>query len=374
MPRPITAVIHQDALLHNLNVARQFMPQSKVFTVVKANAYGHGIERVYDAFKSADGFALLDIDEAKRLRTSGWTGPILLLEGIFSADDLLDCEKYQLSFSLHNEDQVNWLEQFQSQSIKDNPAQTQFDVFLKMNTGMNRLGFKPDAYRAMWQRLKQVDMVKSITHMMHFSDADGERLGQSGIAYQQAIFEQTIQDLDGERSVSNSAAILRHSQDLRSDYIRSGIMLYGSSPDYPTHSIQDWNLKPSMSLRSEIIAIQDLQPSETVGYGSKFTATQAMKIGIVACGYADGYQRISMDAPVLVNSVRTQTIGRVSMDMLAVDLTHIPDARVGSEVVLWGQSSNGTVLPIDEVAASSGTVGYELMCGVTARVNFKISK
>ena len=374
MPRPITAVIHQDALLHNLNVARQFMPQSKVFTVVKANAYGHGIERVYDAFKSADGFALLDIDEAKRLRTSGWTGPILLLEGIFSADDLLDCEKYQLSFSLHNEDQVNWLEQFQSQSLKDNPAQTQFDVFLKMNTGMNRLGFKPDAYRAMWQRLKQFDVVKSITHMMHFSDADGERLGQSGIAYQQAIFEQTIQDLDGERSVSNSAAILRHSQDLRSDYIRSGIMLYGSSPDYPTHSIHDWNLKPSMSLRSEIIAIQDLQPSETVGYGSKFTATQAMKIGIVACGYADGYQRISTDAPVLVNSVRTQTIGRVSMDMLAVDLTHIPDARVGSEVVLWGQSSNGTVLPIDEVAASSGTVGYELMCGVTARVNFKISK
>lgn len=374
MPRPITAVIHQDALLHNLNVARQFMPQSKVFTVVKANAYGHGIERVYDAFKSADGFALLDIDEAKRLRTSGWTGPILLLEGIFSADDLLDCEKYQLSFSLHNEDQVNWLEQFQSQSLKDNPAQTQFDVFLKMNTGMNRLGFKPDAYRAMWQRLKQFDVVKSITHMMHFSDADGERLGQSGIAYQQAIFEQTIQDLDGERSVSNSAAILRHSQDLRSDYIRSGIMLYGSSPDYPTHSIQDWNLKPSMSLRSEIIAIQDLQPSETVGYGSKFTATQAMKIGIVACGYADGYQRISTDAPVLVNSVRTQTIGRVSMDMLAVDLTHIPDVRVGSEVVLWGQSSNGTVLPIDEVAASSGTVGYELMCGVTARVNFKISK
>jgi alanine racemase len=374
MPRPITAVIHQDALLHNLNVARQFMPQSKVFTVVKANAYGHGIERVYDAFKSADGFALLDIDEAKRLRTSGWTGPILLLEGIFSADDLLDCEKYQLSFSLHNEDQVNWLEQFQSQSLKDNPAQTQFDVFLKMNTGMNRLGFKPDVYRAMWQRLKQFDVVKSITHMMHFSDADGERLGQSGIAYQQAIFEQTIQDLDGERSVSNSAAILRHSQDLRSDYIRSGIMLYGSSPDYPTHSIHDWNLKPSMSLRSEIIAIQDLQPSETVGYGSKFTATQAMKIGIVACGYADGYQRISTDAPVLVNSVRTQTIGRVSMDMLAVDLTHIPDARVGSEVVLWGQSSNGTVLPIDEVAASSGTVGYELMCGVTARVNFKISK
>ncbi len=371
MPRPITAVIHHDALQHNLNVARQFMPQSKVFAVVKANAYGHGIERVYEAFKSADGFALLDIDEAKRLRKLGWTGPILLLEGIFSAEDLVDCEKYQLSFSLHHTAQITWLEQFQTQHAR---SQTQFDVFLKMNTGMNRLGFKPDAYRAMWQRLKQCTAVKSVTHMMHFSDADGERLGKSGIEYQQRVFDETIHDLAGDRSVSNSAAILRHSQDLHSDYVRSGIMLYGSSPDYPTHSIQDWNLKPSMSLRSEIIAVQDLQANETVGYGSKFTAPHAMKIGIVACGYADGYQRISMDAPVLVNSVLTKTIGRVSMDMLAVDLTHITDADIGSEVVLWGQSSDGAVLPIDDVAASSGTVGYELMCGVTARVNFKISK
>ncbi|MCX5469428.1 alanine racemase [Acinetobacter nematophilus] len=371
MPRPITAVIHHDALQHNLNVARQFMPQSKVFAVVKANAYGHGIERVYEAFKSADGFALLDIDEAKRLRKLGWTGPILLLEGIFSAQDLLDCKEYQLSFSLHHIEQINWLEQFQAQSDQ---SQAKFDVFLKMNTGMNRLGFKPDAYRTMWQRLQQCPAVKSITHMMHFSDADGERLGKSGIEYQQRVFEDTIHDLAGDRSVSNSAAILRHSQDLHSDYIRSGIMLYGSSPDYPSHSIRDWNLKPSMSLRSEIIAVQDLQANETVGYGSKFTAPHAMKIGIVACGYADGYQRISMDAPVLVNSVLTKTIGRVSMDMLAVDLTHIADADIGSEVVLWGQSSDGTVLAIDDVAASSGTVGYELMCGVTARVNFKISK
>lgn len=371
MPRPITAVIHHDALQHNLNVARQFMPQSKVFAVVKANAYGHGIERVYEAFKSADGFALLDIDEAKRLRKLGWTGPILLLEGIFSAEDLMDCEKYQLSFSLHHTAQITWLEQFQTQHAR---SQTQFDVFLKMNTGMNRLGFKPEVYRTMWQRLKQCAAVKSVTHMMHFSDADGERLGKSGIEYQQRVFDETIHDLAGDRSVSNSAAILRHSQDLHSDYIRSGIMLYGSSPDYPTHSIQDWNLKPSMSLRSEIIAVQDLQANETVGYGSKFTAPHAMKIGIVACGYADGYQRISMDAPVLVNSVLTKTIGRVSMDMLAVDLTHITDADIGSEVVLWGQSSDGAVLPIDDVAVSSGTVGYELMCGVTARVNFKISK
>ena len=362
MPRPITAIIHQDALQHNLNVARQYMPESKVFAVVKANAYGHGIERVYDAFKSADGFALLDIAEAKRIRELGWTGPILLLEGIFSAEDLVDCERYQLSFSIHNQYQLQWLEDYQG------PAQ--FDVFLKMNTGMNRLGFKPQVYPTVWHTLKQSKSIKSVTHMMHFSDADGDRFGQSGIEYQYTLFEETIKDLAGERSLCNSAAILRYPKQLHSDYIRSGIMLYGSSPDYPTHSIHDWNLKPSMSLRSEIIAIQDLQANETVGYGSKFIATQPMRIGIVACGYADGYQRISMDAPVLVNGVRTRTIGRVSMDMLAVDLTHIAEAEIGSEVVLWGQSSTGAVLPIDEVAASSGTVGYELMCGVTARVQF----
>lgn len=362
MPRPIVAIIHQDALAHNLNIARQYMPDSQVFAIVKANAYGHGIERVYEAFKSADGFGLLDIAEAKRLRTLGWTGPILLLEGIFSADDLIDCEHYQLSFSLHSEYQFRWLEQYQGVA--------QFDVFLKMNTGMNRLGFQPEIYRYIWQKLKQNQAVKSVTHMMHFSDADGDRFGESGIDYQHTIFEETIKDLGGERSLCNSAAILRYSKQLHSEYIRSGIMLYGSSPDYPTHSIDDWNLKPSMSLRSEIIAIQHLEANQTVGYGSRFIATHSMKIGIVACGYADGYQRISMDAPILVNDVRTRTIGRVSMDMLAVDLTNIPNAEIGSEVVLWGQSAQGTVLAIDDVAASSGTVGYELMCGITARVPF----
>lgn len=364
MPRPICAVIHQDALQHNLNIAKQYAPQSKVFAVVKANAYGHGIERVYDAFKSADGFALLDLDEAKRLRQLGWTGEILLLEGIFSAQDLQVCLDLNLSFTIHSTHQIEWLAEF-SQSA-------QFDIYLKMNSGMNRLGFPPEQYRAAWEKLNQLSHIKSITHMMHFSDADGERLGQSGIDYQYGVFEETVRDLPGDRTVSNSAAILRHSQQLLSNTVRSGIMLYGSSPDFPTHSIQDWNLKPTMSLRSEILAIQNIQAEQTVGYGSKFTATETMKIGIVACGYADGYQRISMDAPILVNDVLTKTIGRVSMDMLAVDLTHIPTAEVGSEVVLWGKSLNGVVLPIDDVAASSGTVGYELMCGVTARVPFML--
>lgn len=365
MSRPITAVIHQPALRHNLAVARQMMPDSQVFAVVKANAYGHGIERVYDAFQQADGFALLDIAEAKRIRRLGWQGQILLLEGLFDAQDLHDCAELNLSFTVHSQYQIDWLQQFQGSA--------EFDVFLKMNSGMNRLGFNPEAYQAAWHSLKQLGCVKSVTHMTHFSDADGERLGEPGILYQQQIFEEIIKDLPGKCSISNSAAILRYSQQLHSDYIRSGIMLYGSSPDYPTHSIQDWQLQPSMSLRSKIIAVQEVKASESIGYGSHFIATEPLKIGIVACGYADGYQRISKTGtPVLVNSVRTQTLGRVSMDMLAVDLTHIPDAEIGSEVVLWGTSSKGAVLAIDDVAASSGTVGYELMCAVTARVQFEI--
>lgn len=370
MPRPITAVIHHDALQNNLSIAREMAPDSQVFAVVKANAYGHGIERVYSSFKTADGFALLDIEEAKRIRALGWTGAILLLEGIFSAQDLFDCDQYNLSFTVHSQHQIDWIQQYAVIQNQKDQKTVQFDIFLKMNSGMNRLGFNPEHYQSAWHQLNSLNSIHSITHMMHFSDADGERFGRSGIEYQYQIFEEAIRDLPGKRSLSNSAATLRYSKQLHSDYVRSGIMLYGSSPDYPEHNIQDWKLEPTMSLRSEIIAIQNLEANETVGYGSHFIAQQAMKIGIVACGYADGYQRISTDAPVLVNSIRSQTIGRVSMDMLAVDLTHIENAEIGSEVVLWGKSSSGAVLPIDEVAISSGTVGYELMCGVTNRVNF----
>ena len=369
MPRPIQAIIHPHALTHNLNIARQHMPDSHVFTVVKANAYGHGIERVYDVFKSADGFALLDLAEAQRIRALGWTGRILLLEGIFAFPDLYVCAEHHLSFSLHSHHQVEWLKQFDALEHHD----VRFDVYLKMNTGMNRLGFLPEDYRNIWQELIQLQFVSSITHMMHFSDADGERFSERGIDYQIKVFEQSIEGLPGERSLCNSAAILRHSSTIQSDVIRSGIMLYGSSPDYPTHNIQDWGLKPTMSLRSEIIAIQTIKEGQSVGYGSQFIAPEEMRIGIVACGYADGYQRISpTGTPVLVDSIRTQTLGRVSMDMLAVDLSTVSSARIGSEVVLWGYSSQGVILAIDDVAASSGTLGYELMCGVTTRVPFSI--
>ena len=372
MSRPITAIIHSNALSHNLSVARQATPDREVFAVVKANAYGHGIERVFEAFQSADGFALLDIAEARRLRDLGWTGKILLLEGLFQADELEACSELQLDFTVHNDAQIEWLDAF---SQRNASMSSSFHVFLKMNSGMNRLGFRPEAYRAAWHRLSTISCVESITHMTHFSDADGERLGESGVDYQVKTFESTIAGLAGTRSISNSAAILRYQTQLNSDYVRSGIMLYGSSPDYPAHTIQDWGLQPTMSLRSEIIAIQQIEAEQSVGYGSRFVAQHPMRIGVVACGYADGYQRTTQTGtPVLVDSQKTQIIGRVSMDMLAVDLTHLPDTDIGSEVVLWGQSSQGVVLPIDEVAAGSGTVGYELMCGVTARVAFQIEQ
>lgn len=365
MPRPIQAIIHHDALRHNLAVVRKTVPNSQVFAVVKANAYGHGIERVYPALNDADGFALLDIDEAKRLRGLGWQGPIILLEGIFSAQDVYDCATYNLSFSIHHQAQITWLQHY--------PYPAQFDVYLKMNTGMNRLGFPPEQYRTAWQQLNAAVQIRSITHMMHFSDADNDRFGKNGIDEQLELFNRSIQDLPGKRTLSNSAAILRHHQQITAEHVRAGIVLYGSSPDYPIHTIADWDLQPSMSLRSEIIAIQDLVAQQTIGYGSLFCADKNMRIGIVACGYADGYQRITATGtPVLVNGIRSQILGRVSMDMLAVDLTNISTAEVGSEVVLWGKSSCNQTLAIDEVAAGSGTVGYELMCGITNRVNFKI--
>ncbi|SDB85742.1 alanine racemase [Acinetobacter boissieri] len=365
MPRPIQAIIHKSALKNNLAIARKHTGNTqRLLTVVKANAYGHDIDNVYDCFKDADGFALLDLNEAVRLRTLGHQGQILLLEGLFQEADLNICVQYHLSFAIHGFHQIEWLKSYQGEA--------KFEVFLKMNSGMNRLGFKPTAYSSAWHTLKQLNCVEKLHHMMHFSDADGDRFGKNGTDEQYQNFQRTISDLPGKQSVSNSAAMLRH-HNIPSDFVRAGIALYGSSPDYPTHTATDWGLEPTMSLRSEIIAVQHIDTNESVGYGSKFIAKQPMKIGIVACGYADGYQRISpTGTPILVNGERTVLIGRVSMDMLAVDLTQT-NAEIGAEVVLWGKSQYGTILPIDEVAAASGTLGYELMCAVTTRVQLKLA-
>jgi alanine racemase len=370
MPRPIHATIHIEALRHNLARARRAAPEARVWAIVKANAYGHGIEHVFEGLRGADGFALLDLEEARRVRALGWRGPILLLEGVFELRDLELCSRLDLWHTVHCEEQIDML--------ASHKTQVPHRVFLKMNSGMNRLGFTPRRYRAAWTRLNALPQVDEITLMTHFSDADGPR----GVAAQMAVFASVTRDLPGERSLSNSAATLRHGVAaagteadawVASDWVRPGIAVYGSAPDFPEHSASDWELQPAMTLSAKIIATQDLDAGATVGYGSNFVAPQPLRIGVVACGYADGYPRVCPSGtPVLVNGIRTRTVGRVSMDMLAVDLDAVAqagvDAGFGSEVTLWGRASNGAVLRIDEVAHCAGTVGYELMCALAPRV------
>ncbi len=361
MPRPIQAFVHTDALRHNLSRMRAAAPDARVWAVVKANAYGHGIERVFEGLRAADGFALLDLDEAQKIRDLGWRGPVLLLEGAFEARDLELCSRLDLWHTVHCEEQIDMLSRHKTQ--------VPHRIFLKMNSGMNRLGFTPTRFRSAWTRLNQLPQVDEISLVTHFSDADGPK----GVAAQMAVFEKTTQDLPGERSTCNSAGLLRHAShaSVAADWVRPGIALYGSAPDFPERDIAQWDLKPTMSLRSRIIATQDLNAGDTVGYGSTFTADAPMRMGVVACGYADGYPRhCPTGTPVLVDGIRTRTLGRVSMDMIAVDLSPCPKAAYGSEVTLWGCATNGAVLSIDDVAHAAGTVGYELMCAVSGRVSF----
>ncbi|MDE2082570.1 MAG: alanine racemase [Burkholderiales bacterium] len=355
MPRPIEALIDPGALAHNLARARAAAPDTRLWAVVKANAYGHGLARAFEGLRAADGFALLDLAEAQQLRALGWRGPILLLEGCFEPRDLELCSRLGLWHVVHGPQQVDWLAAHKTQQ----PHR----VFLKLNSGMNRLGFAPAAFRSAWARLHALPQVEEISLMTHFSDADGER----GIAHQLAAFEAATHDLPGERSLGNSAALLRHG--VAGDWARAGILCYGSAPDFPAHDSRHWGLQPAMTLRSRLIATQDLQPGDSVGYGSTYRASAPQRIGIVACGYADGYPRhAGNDTPVLVDGVRTGTVGRVSMDMLAVDLSPVPAAGVGSEVTLWGRGPQGSLLAIDDVAQAAGTVAYELMCALAPRV------
>ena len=359
MPRPILATIHTAAFTHNLARVRAAAPDARVWAIVKANAYGHGIERAFEGLRSADGFALLDLTEAQRLRALDWRGPILLLEGCFEARDLELCSRLGLWHVVHCNEQIDMLAAHKTQA----PHR----IFLKMNSGMNRLGFKPERYRAAWTRLNALPQVEEISLMTHFSDADTAK----GISAQLQAFEAVTHDLPGERTLSNSAGALRHGDALamRSDWIRPGIAVYGSAADFPAHSADYWGLLPTMTLASKIISTQSLVAGDTVGYGSSFTADAPLRIGIVACGYADGYPRhCSTGTPVLVGGVRCRMVGRVSMDMITVDLTPVPGAGRGSEVTLWGRASSGAVLPIDEVAQAGGTVGYELMCALALRV------
>jgi len=351
MARPIVARLDLQALRQNLQVVRAAAPHSRVWSVVKANAYGHGLDRVWSSLSTTDGFAMLNIEEAILLRERGWKGPILMLEGFFHADELALFDQYRLTTSLHS----NW----QVKVLANAKLNAPIDVYLKINSGMNRLGFAPDRVQTVWQQLRGLKNVGQLTVMAHFADAEQPE----GIAGPMARIEQAAEGLDCPRSLANSAATLWH-QEAHYDWVRPGIVLYGASPSGEWRDVATSGLKPVMTLNSEIIGIQNLKAGDTVGYGSLYKASGEQRIGIVACGYADGYPRQApTGTPVMVEGVRTQTVGRVSMDMLAVDLTPCPQAGIGSSVELWGDN-----IKIDDVAAPSGTVGYELMCALAPRV------
>ena len=354
--RPLIATIHPGALRHNLDLARRCAPQSRIMAVVKANAYGHGLERACAALAAADGFAVLGLHEALTLRTQGWTRTILLLEGVFAADELVLAAEHDIAVVVHNDSQIEML----ARTVLPRPL----TVFLKMNSGMNRLGFTPENHRNAWSRLQKLESIAGITLMTHFATADDDR----GIETQLHTFNTATAGFDGMRSLANSAAVLRHPES-HADWVRPGIMLYGASPFADT-SAAACGLMPAMTLRSEIIAVQQLTTGQGLGYGQQFIAEKPTRIGIVACGYADGYPRhASTGTPIAVGKSMTRTLGRVSMDMLCVDLTDLPQANIGTEVELWGKQ-----VPVDEVAQRAGTVGYELLCAVAPRVPVEVGE
>ena len=350
MPRPIQATFDLAALKNNLAVARRFAGRASTMAVIKANAYGHGLLRVANALADAEGFALLELDDAVRLREAGYRQRILLLEGCFTAQELPVAVKYNLTLMVHAREQL--------QMLRGLPARDQLDVFLKFNTGMNRLGFPVANAVRVIEETKALPCVANIILVTHFADAEGA----GGIEWQMREFNAHVARPGHQYSVANSAALLRFPE-ARGNWVRPGLMLYGASP-LQEASADKLGLKPVMTLKSEVIAIQQLRPGDSVGYGGTFRALHDMRIGVIACGYADGYPRHATGAvSALIEGQRVPLAGRVSMDMLCVDLTLVPHARVGSPAVLWGDG-----LPIEEVAANAGTVSYELMCALTARV------
>jgi alanine racemase len=359
--RPILATIHTDAFRHNLSRIRELAPESKIWSVVKAKGYGHSLEAALKGLGSTDGFALLDIADAQWLRDHAWGGRILLLEGLFSREELELAVRLQCDLVVHSEKQLEWLESYQNQSGY------QINIFLKLNSGMNRLGFRPDQYRTAFHRLHSAGY--RLHHMTHFANADQVDRSPS-VGQQMECFESVIEGLDAPSSLANSAAILWHRNAL-GDWVRPGIMLYGVSPTGVHADIVRSELQAVMQLRSQIIDIQELKKGDHVGYGGRYEAPENMRIGVIACGYADGYPRHAEDGtPVWVDGADAQgdglicpIVGQVSMDMLTVDLREAPNAKIGSIVELWGSE-----VPVDDVAQMSGTIGYELICALATRV------
>jgi alanine racemase len=350
MSRPIFATIDAAAMRHNLSVVRKHAPRARVMAVIKAGGYGHGLLRAASALKDAEGYALLEVEEAIRLRQAGYRQRIVLLEGFFDARELPALVEHDLSVVVHRMDQAA--------ALADLPARGKLDVLLKVNSGMNRLGLSSAEYAAALERLRGNPGIRSITLMTHFANADDSR----GVEWQLERLRRLAGRDSLQVSFANSAAILRYPE-THGDWVRPGIMLYGCSP-FAEGSGNDLGLKAAMTLESRLIGVQQLSSGDTVGYGGAFRAERATRIGVIACGYADGYPRHAPNGtPVMVEDELTATVGRVSMDMLCADITHIPRANIGSRVVLWGEG-----VPVERVAAAAGTVGYQLMCALAPRV------
>ena len=354
--RPVKAVVDLGALAWNVRLARDRAAPARVFAVVKANAYGHGLSRVLPALAAADGLALLELESAIYLRALGWRKPILLLEGFFDPRELPVLAEHGFATVVHQEEQV--------QALCAARLARGLDVFIKVNSGMNRLGLPAGRIARTVSRLRGSAAVRTITLMTHFAAADEP----DGIAEPLALFRGVANQFDLPVSLANSAGVFRY-HEIGGDVVRPGIMLYGASPfSDPPGSAARLGLRPVMTLESRVIAVQSLAPGDRVGYGGTYRAERPERIAIVACGYADGYPRHAPGGtPVVVGGERTRLVGRVSMDLIAVDVSALPGAQVGTPVELWGPA-----LPVDDVATAAGTLGYELLCAVAPRVPFEV--
>lgn len=350
------AYVHLDlaAARHNLLQVKRYAPDNKIMAVIKANAYGHGINRVAVALEEADGFAVARVDEGVRLRAVGIKQLITVLQGFLCADELQQLLQQQLDAVVHTPQQIAILQQ---QPV----SQTKLSVWLKMDTGMNRLGFKGADFMAAYQQLLACPQVRQpINLITHFANADD--LLDDKTRQQIELFNNVIKDFPGQRSIANSAGIIGWPHVI-SDWVRPGLMLYGCSP-FAGKTGNDFGLKPVMSLHSRLIAVKNVAIGETVGYSGLWHCRVPTRLGVISIGYGDGYHRHTQSgAPVLVNGIRVPLIGRVSMDMITVNLNSQPNAGPGDPVTLWGEN-----LPVEEIASHADTIPYTLLCGITQRV------
>ena len=351
--RPLVATVDLSAIAHNYALAKRCAPGRQAFAVVKANAYGHGVREVVTALHDvADGFAVASLEEAAEVRALQGEARILLLEGCFEADEYAFAAQLGLDVVLHSDQQAQQL-------LAANLARP-LNLWLKLDSGMHRLGFSAAAVRDWHGRLQRAEQVAELNLLSHFACADERGSETTELQLEQFL---DLLDLDfAQRSLANSAAILTIPA-AHMDWLRPGIMLYGATP-FADLSAAQLGLRAAMSLTAQLIACREIAAGETVGYGNTWRAERASRIGTVSCGYADGYPRHApTGTPVVILGQRVPVVGRVSMDMLMVDLTDLPQAVQGDAVELWGAQ-----LPVDEVAQAAGTIGYELLSKVTARV------